>query len=374
MPQAHGLTAQQLDSLEHELEALRAEVVAQLGADDVAYIRRLIRIQRWAEVGGRASLFLGFLPPFWLLGAAALSLSKILDNMEIGHNVLHGQYDWTKDPALSSTEFEWDSSCPAKGWQHYHNYLHHTFTNITEKDRDLGYGVIRISGESDWSPANLGNPLYALGLALIFDWGIMLHDVDLGHVRKGKKPWAEAKLSLKNGLRKSGKLAFRDYVMWPALTGPLFFSTLAADALANVVRNVWSFIIIFCGHFPSGALEFTEEECEGESKGHWYFRQMLGSANISGNRLFHIMSGNLSYQIEHHLFPDIPARRYQQIAPQVREICQRYGIPYNTGRLSRQFGSVIYKIFRYALPGRSRVAPPATAQEPNQVPTELVAA
>jgi linoleoyl-CoA desaturase len=308
-----------------------------------------------------------------LAGSAALSLSKILDNMEIGHNVLHGQYDWTKDPGLSSTQFEWDSSCPAKGWQHYHNYLHHTFTNITEKDRDLGYGVIRISGESDWSPANLGNPLYALGLALIFDWGIMLHDVDLGHVRKGKKPWAEAKLSLKNGLRKSGKLAFRDYVMWPALTGPLFLSTLAADALANVVRNIWSFIIIFCGHFPNGALEFTEEECEGESKGHWYFRQILGSANISGRGLFHIMSGNLSFQIEHHLFPDIPARRYQQIAPQVREICQRYGIPYNSGRLSRQFGSVIFKIFRFALPGRSSRATLAP-QEPNRTKGELVAA
>jgi fatty acid desaturase len=362
--EAHGLTPAQLDALEHELELLRAKVVGQLGAEDVAYIRRVIRIQRWAEVTGRASLFLGFLPPFWLLGAGALSLSKILDNMEIGHNVLHGQYDWTKDPSLSSTDFEWDSSCPAKGWQHYHNYLHHTFTNITEKDRDLGYGVIRISAEKPWTPANLGNPLYAFGLALIFDHGIMLHDVDFGHVRAGKKSWADAKRSLKNGLRKSGTLAFRDYIMWPAFTGPLFLFTLTANALANVVRNLWAFIIIFCGHFPNGALEFTEEECEGESKGHWYFRQMLGSANITGGRLFHIMSGNLSFQIEHHLFPDIPARRYQQIAPEVREICQRYGIPYNTGRLSRQFGSVVGKIFRYALPGRSKqvpAVPPGTA-------------
>jgi fatty acid desaturase len=352
--QTYGLTPAKLDALARELTDLRAEVASQLGAADVAYIRRLIRIQRWSEVGGRASLFLGFLPPFWVAGVAALSLSKILDNMEIGHNVLHGQYDWTKDPALSSTDFEWDSSCPAKGWQHYHNYLHHTFTNITEKDRDLGYGVIRISGEKPWTPANLGNPLYALGLALIFDHGIMLHDVDFGHVRAGKKSWAEAKQSLKNGMRKSGTLAFRDYIMWPAFTGPLFLSTLLADAVANVVRNLWAFIIIFCGHFPSGVLEFTEEECENESKGHWYFRQILGSGNIRGSRLFHIMSGNLSYQIEHHLFPDIPARRYQQIAPQVREMCQRYGIPYNSGGLTRQFGSVVGKIFRYALPGRTK--------------------
>jgi fatty acid desaturase len=350
--EAHGLTPAQLDALGRELDAIRADITTQLGAEDVSYIRRLIRIQRWSEIGGRASLFLGFLPPFWLAGAAALSLSKILDNMEIGHNILHGQYDWTNDAALSSTQFEWDSSCPSKGWQHYHNYLHHTYTNITDKDRDLGYGVIRISAETPWSPSNLGNPLYALGLALIFDHGIMLHDVDLAHVREGKKPWAEAKPALVNGVRKSGKLAFRDYVMWPAFTGPLFLSTLAANAVANVVRNLWAFTIIFCGHFPTGTLEFTEEECEDESKGHWYFRQMLGSANIEGGRLFHIMSGNLSFQIEHHLFPDVPARRYQQVAPQVREICQRYGIPYNTGRLSRQFGSTIGKIFRFALPGK----------------------
>src|SRR5580698_6431424 len=130
--EAYGLTPTQLDALEIELEALRADVTSQLGADDVAYIRRVIRIQRWSEIGGRASLFLGFLPPFWLAGAAALSLSKILDNMEIGHNILHGQYDWTNDEALSSTKFEWDSSCPAKGWQHYHNYLHLNDTTTTE--------------------------------------------------------------------------------------------------------------------------------------------------------------------------------------------------------------------------------------------------
>jgi fatty acid desaturase len=100
---------------------------------------------------------------------------------------------------------------------------------------------------------------------------------------------------------------------------------------------------------------------------------MLGSANITGGRLFHIMCGNLSFQIEHHLFPDIPARRYQQIAPEVREICQRYGIPYNTGRLSRQFGSVIFKIFRFALPSR-RTRADSVAPAPRKEPVELLVA
>ncbi|MGZ4485959.1 MAG: fatty acid desaturase family protein, partial [Nocardioidaceae bacterium] len=112
------------------------------------------------------------------------------------------------------------------------------------------------------------------------------------------------------------------------------------------------FNIIFCGHFPAGVATFSEEECEGESRGHWYYRQLLGSANITGGKLFHLLTGNLSHQIEHHLFPDLPARRYPEIAAEVREICERYGIAYNSGRLSRQLTSVAGKICRLALPTR----------------------
>src|ERR1700742_2890489 len=141
------LTPEQIESFGEELDAIRQRVLAERGESDANYICRVIKAQRGLEAAGRGLLWAGVFPPAWIAGTTALSLSKILDNMEIGHNVMHGQYDWTKDPALCSTDFEWDSSCPAKGWQHYHNYLHHTFTNITEKDRDLGYGVIRISGE-----------------------------------------------------------------------------------------------------------------------------------------------------------------------------------------------------------------------------------
>ncbi len=111
-------------------------------------------------------------------------------------------------------------------------------------------------------------------------------------------------------MRKIRKQALKDYVLFPALTGPLFPLTFAGNAVANLVRNVWAFNIIFCGHFPAGVASFSEEETENETRGHWYLRQMLGSANIKGSKLMHVMSGNLSHQIEHHLFPDLPARRY----------------------------------------------------------------
>jgi fatty acid desaturase len=146
----------------------------------------------------------------------------------------------------------------------------------------------------------------------------------------------------------------KDYVLFPALSGPLFIFPLAGNATANLVRNLWSFTIIFCGHFPEGTHEFSEEDVQDETRGGWYVRQLLGSANLSGGPLFHILSGNLSFQIEHHLFPDLPANRYAEISVEVQEACERYGLPYHVGPLDQQFGSVVRKICRLALPQPDR--------------------
>jgi linoleoyl-CoA desaturase len=346
------LTEEQIEELGRELDAIRQRVVDDLGEDDRRYIYNVIKAQRAFEVGGRASLMLSSLPPFWLLGTAALSLSKILDNMEIGHNVMHGQYDWMRDPALASKRFEWDTACPSDQWRHSHNYMHHTYTNIVDKDRDIGYGILRMDPSQKWNPYYLGNPVWAFLLMTFFEYGVALHDLETENVISGKRKMSENKALLTGIRRKVGRQVLKDYVLFPALTGPQFLSTLTANATANLVRNIWAYSIIFCGHFPSGVATFTEEETENETRGQWYIRQMMGSANITGGKLFHILSGNLSHQIEHHLFPDLPARRYRQIAPEVRAVCEKYGLPYNTGRLSRQLGSTWSKIFKLALPSR----------------------
>nr|WP_255266233.1 acyl-CoA desaturase [Nocardia farcinica] len=199
---------------------------------------------------------------------------------------------------------------------------------------------------------DLGNPLYAFLLMMLFEWGVMLHDAEADNIVKGKRKWSDLKPLIKGWWRKAGRQALKDYVIFPALSGPLFLSTLAGNTAANLVRNVWAYSIIFCGHFPSGVQTFTQEETAEETRGEWYVRQMLGSANISGGKLFHIMSGNLSHQIEHHLFPDIPANRYPEIAPEVRALCEKYGLPYHTGPLSKQVLDVWRKIFVLALPPR----------------------
>jgi linoleoyl-CoA desaturase len=130
-----------------------------------------------------------------------------------------------------------------------------------------------------------------------------------------------------------------------------FRSTLAADFAANVIRNVWAYAIIFCGHFPDQTYTFSEDEVKDESRGGFYVRQLLGAANIDGSPLFHVASGNLGYQVEHHLYPDMPSTRYAEIAPRVKAICERYELPYNTGPFLRQLAGVQRTILRLALPG-----------------------
>ncbi|MHB8695005.1 MAG: fatty acid desaturase family protein [Solirubrobacteraceae bacterium] len=370
MPTTHPqLTPEQLEELGRELDQLRNRTLAELGERDAEYIRRMIKTQRGLEIAGRLLLEFGWLPPAWLGGTAALSLSKILDNMEIGHNVMHGQYDWMKDPALDSKRFEWDTACPGDQWRYSHNYMHHTHTNVLGKDRDIGYGILRMTEDEPWKPTDIANPIKATALMLLFQYGVALHDVETERIVAGEIGLSDKRDILVATGRKVRRQSLKDYVLFPVLAGPGAPFTLAGNATANLTRNVWSFMIIFCGHFPAGTHEFSEEEVENETRGGWYLRQMLGSANLTGGKLFHILSGNLSHQIEHHLFPDIPAHRYAEIAVEVREICERYGLPYNSGPLGKQFGSVVKKIFRLALPGGAKATESAPA---NPLPTAPV--
>ena len=191
---------EQIERFGEELDAIRQRVLADRGERDANYIRRVIRAQRGLEVAGRGLLWAGVFPPAWIAGTAALSLSKILDNMEIGHNVMHGQYDWMNDPALAGKKFEWDNACPADQWRHSHNYMHHTHTNIVGKDRDIGYGVLRMSEDQPWSPYYLGNPLYATLLALLFQYGVAVHDLEVERSPAGKANLGEKRKMAKGDL------------------------------------------------------------------------------------------------------------------------------------------------------------------------------
>ncbi|KRF19330.1 fatty acid desaturase [Nocardioides sp. Soil797] len=353
-PTAH-LTPEDIEQIGVELDAIRQDVIDSRGASDAAYIRKVVDVQRKLELGSRAVLLASIFPPAWIVGTVGLSVAKILENMEIGHNVMHGQWDWMRDPKIHSTTWEWDNASTAEGWKHSHNQVHHTYTNIVGKDNDLGYGIMRVDEDQRWSPFLLGQPLWNFVNACFFEYGIAAYDLELGkNLRIPREKRSEAfRRSAKNTLRKIRKQATKDYVVHPALSIPTgsFLPTLAANFTANLARNLWTHSVIMCGHFPEGVETFEKKSIPAnETRGEWYVRQMLGSANISGSKAMHLMTGQLSFQIEHHLFPDLPSNRYAEVAPKVQALFEKYDLNYHSASLPRQVGSAWHKIVRLSLP------------------------
>jgi fatty acid desaturase len=351
--------ADPLETLAVELDGICDAVRADLGQRDRAYITRVIAVQRQLELAGRALLVGARFTPAAIAGTALLSLAKVVENMEIGHNVMHGQWDWMQDPGIHSSAWEWDAASTAASWKHAHNFQHHTYTNVLGRDRDLGYSAMRVEPAQSWHPIYLAQPLYFFLIGAIFEWAIAVYDLELDAVRRGEKSPAKARHEVIALLRKARGQFLKDYVLFPALAGPRGARrALTGNVVANLIRNMWVHTIVFCGHIPEGAETFSEEQYRAETRGGWYKRQLLGSCNLEGSRLFHLLTGNLSFQIEHHLFPDLPSNRYAEIAPQVRAVCQRHGLPYNSGRLGRQYRSVYRQVVRLAFPGGRLKAKP----------------
>ncbi|ORL80500.1 fatty acid desaturase family protein [Prescottella equi] len=346
------LTDADIDALGRELDAIRRDVEESRGLRDARYIRRTIKLQRSLELGARVVLLASRRKPAWVAGTAMLSLAKIIENMELGHNVTHGQWDWMNDPEIHSTTWEWDMTGPSDHWKRAHNYSHHTYTNIVGMDDDVGFGILRMTRDEKWRPINLFQPIANVILAAGFEWGIALHDLsaqkDLEGVDHKKLNTAPNRQFAVKIVRQVGK----DFVLFPALSGRAWKHTLTANATANLVRNLWAYAVIFCGHFPDGAEKFTVEQFENETRAQWYLRQMLGSANIDAGPVMAFLTGNLSYQIEHHLFPDLPSNRYAEIGVRVQALCAKYDLPYTSGPLSRQYLLALRTIHKLALPDR----------------------
>jgi linoleoyl-CoA desaturase len=343
-----------LEDIAREFDAIHRDVREDLGERDVAYIRRMIATQRGLDAGGRVLLLVARFPPALLAGTALLAAAKTLENIEIGHSVVHGQWDWMGDPQIHSSTWAWDAVWTSHSWKRSHNYRHHTFTNVIGLDRDLGYSSLRVMPEQSWKPIYLLQPLYFLAIGALFEWAIALYDLELDEVRAGKREWAEARSEFAAFIRKAARQVAKDYVLLPLAARRSRRRALAGAVLANVARSVWTQTVVYCGHIPGGPQTFTVEEYENESKGGRYVRQLTGSCNIEGGPIFNVMSGHLGFQIEHHLFPALPTNRYPEISKRVRSVCERYGLPYATGSLSHQYGAVVKKVLRLAFPGPSR--------------------
>jgi fatty acid desaturase len=342
------LSPADIEALGAELDAIRRDVEESRGAKDAAYIRRSIAFQRALDIGARLLIAGSRSKTGWMVGTASLAYAKCVENMELAHNISHGQWDWMNDPEIHSTTWEWDQVGPSSQWRYSHNYRHHVFSNVVGVDDDLGFGVMRVTRDQPWKPEHLLQPLRNLLLAATFEWGIALHDFysERDRATTEEKKSAEGKLLVKKIACQTSK----DYLFVPALSGRRWRRTLAANATANLVRNIWTNVVILCGHFPDGAEKFTPAVLDDETSSEWYLRQMMGAANVTAGPLLAFSTGNLCYQIEHHLFPDLPSNRYREIAVRVRALCDKYDLPYTTGSLARQYLLTLRTIHKLALP------------------------
>jgi len=367
VPAFAHLTDVDIENLAVELDAIRLDIEDSRGERDARYIRRTIAAQRALEVAGRVMLAASSKRSAWWAGAATLGLAKIIENMEIGHNVMHGQWDWMNDPEIHSSSWEWDQLGAAKHWRFTHNFQHHKYTNILGMDDDVGFGMLRVTRDQRWKKFNIANLLWNTLLMLGFEWGVAVQHLQIGKIVKGRADREATKVRLRAASAKAGRQLFKDYVAFPALTSlspeATYKSTATANVMANVIRNVWSNAVIFCGHFPDGAEKFTKRDLEGETKGQWYLRQMLGSSNIDAGPVMAFMTGNLSYQIEHHLYPDLPSNRLAEIAVRVGQVCDKYDLPYTTDSLLVQYGKAWRTIAKLSLPNRYLSDSPDDAPE-----------
>lgn len=359
------LTRTDIDALGAELDAIRSEVEESRGERDAAYIRRTIRFQRTLEAAARLLILASRSRTSWAVGSVALAFAKCVENMELAHNIGHGQWDWMNDPEIHSTTWEWDMAGLSSQWRYSHNYRHHVYTNVLGSDDDLGFGIMRVTRDTPWRRKYLLQPVRNVLLAVIFEWGIATHDL---HSEQERVTTAAEKDAEAKAFRaKARRQVMKDYVLIPALSRSRWRRALAANTAANILRNIWAYAVIFCGHFPDRAEKFTAEALVDETRADWYLRQMLGTANFTAGPIMAFASGNLCYQIEHHLFPDLPSNRYAQIAERVRALCDKYDVPYNTGSLLRQFLLTQRTILKLALPDRYLTATvddaPETASE-----------
>src|SRR3954465_15066920 len=233
----HRLTPEQIEAIGKEFDELHDQVFEDLGERDAKYIHGIIDLQRRLALLGRVILVSSRYRPMWIAGTATLSMAKILENMEIGHNVMHGQWDWMNHPVINSSAWDWDSASTAEAWKQPHNYEHHTYTNIRGLDRDLGYEIMRIDPHQKWHPFYLAQPFYNIILAAFFEWGVALHDLNFDAIKSGEKSKAKVRRELKGMAGKARKQITKAYIAFPVLSGLINLGVDCAMAALGVERS-----------------------------------------------------------------------------------------------------------------------------------------
>lgn len=339
--------AERIASFGRAIDALKRDVEARVGADDVAHIRGVRAVSIALEVAGRGLIHFSLEPVSFGLGVAALSIHKALELMEIGHSALHGAYDRLPGAeAFWADTFCWRAPIDEESWREAHNIRHHQYTNVAGRDPDLDFGGLRLSRRVRYRSLHALQPVSNLATWLNFSMAIGLHVTGLIDVYFGRnEPLQLRDRSARSVaraharfLRKAAAYTAREYVLFPALAGPFFWKVLLGNLLSEVARDLYAGATIYCGHV--GATDFPADT-RARGRAQFYVAQIEATCNIDVPPLVSVLSGALDRQIEHHLFPRLPPNRLREIAPRVREICREHGVPYREETWPRRLRTVL---------------------------------
>lgn len=330
-----------------ELDEVKRRALARVGQEDVAYVKRLNRFSRAMEILGRVLIHVSPEPVTFALGVGALWIHKQLQATEIGHTALHGAYDHLDGAeGFRSRTFRWDTPIDEESWREGHNVKHHGNTNVAGKDPDIHFGPARLTEQTPASPRQRFQRAFMVGVLapnfaflmnthftgltdVFFDNGLEQQlDVLPDRSRASKlRAW-------RRSLRKWAPYYLKNYVFFPMLAGPFFWKVLLGNWLAETLRDVYSAATIYCGHVGGDVASYPVGT-KAKGRGHWYAMQIAASNDFQVSRPISVLCGGLDLQIEHHLFPTLPPQRLREVAPEVRAICERHGVPYKTDTWGR---------------------------------------
>lgn len=334
-----------------EINEIKREFEAQIGAEDVIRVKKLSAFSRRLEAAGRLLIHFSPGPVSFSIGVLSLAAHKQLHASEIGHAVLHGAYDKLPGAeAFQSKRYRWETPIDEETWRHGHNVLHHQYTNVVGKDPDCKYGTIRLNGNVPWKPSNRNQHLKPLLIwpSFAFSMGAHFSGMIDFYLRKPEdydvlpdRKWVTVVDAHRKWLRKVVPYYAKEYLFFPALAGPMFWKVALGNSMAESIRSIYSAATIFTGHVGDDTASYPAGT-RASSRGEWYAMQVRSSNNFEVPGWMSVLCGGLDYQIEHHLFPKWPPNRLRQAAPRVREACERHGVQYRTA----PWGTMLRRVFR----------------------------
>lgn len=345
-----------------ELDAIHRRARARMGEADIRHVVRMRRISRACEIAGRALIHFSFEPLSFGAGVLGLWIHKQLEATEIGHTALHGAYDALPGAeSFASKGFYWEIPIDEESWRYGHNVRHHGNTNVAGRDPDIHFGPVRLNDKTPHARAHR----FQLPFALFVMWPhftflMNLHftgltDLYFGNGRPErfdfiedtkKETWIRSHY---RALRKYVPYYAKEYVLFPLLAGPFFWKVMLGNWLAATLRDVYSAATIYCGHVGEDVASYPEGT-RPKGRGAWYAMQVEGSHDFEVPLPISILCGALDRQIEHHLFPKLPPNRLREVAPEVRAVCEKYGVRYKTDTWPRTLHKALREIARLSRP------------------------